>query len=127
MIKELLKGAFIYGVGINSEQMVVDIAHNTIGTTYKIWIDTPVECELKTAYQKKDLQEDEIELLTLNQLRYLPIINVDLNTNEDLFITFEDNIHLTIPGSNPDTSCLEPWRLYQATPEEKTILIINNK
>ncbi|HWJ27960.1 MAG TPA: hypothetical protein VNS32_15550 [Flavisolibacter sp.] len=127
MIEELLKGAFIYAIGINSEQLVIDFANNTLDTTYRLWIDTLIDCELKRAYENRGLEEDEVELLAINRLKYLAITEVQLSRNDDLQITFEKNLHLKVPGSNPDKSCYEPWRFYQLSPEDKTLKIVSNK
>jgi hypothetical protein len=126
-MEEYLEGGFIYGVGINSEQLTIEIANNSLVTTYKIWIDGSFVCELKNKFANKGLSDDEIELLTLNQLKYFTIVGVELNDKEDLLITFDNHIVLKILGSNPDVSCLEPYRIYQQTPETKPILIVCNK
>lgn len=124
---DLLRGAFIYGVGIESEQFIVEIANNILMTTYKIWIDGSFECELKSNFINKELMEDEVALLTLNQLTYLNIESAQLKQNDDLWLSFENGMHLTIFGSNPDTNCVESWRFYQLTPVMRPILIVSNK
>ena len=118
---EFLRGGFIFAFGWESEQLTLEIANNTLITTYKIWVDNSFDCEIKSKFEDKGLSEDEIGLLTLNQLKYLAITEVELNDNEDLFLTFDNNISFKISGSNSDKSCVEQ------NPETKPILIVSNK
>jgi hypothetical protein len=126
-MQEHLKGAFIYGVGLIAEQLVVEIANNSAGKTYRLWIDTPIVCKSRELYVDKGLEADEIALLTVNQLKYLAISKATLTENEDLELVFEDGMGLTILGSNPNINCYEPWRIHQIEPENKVLLIVCNK
>ena len=126
-MQEFLKGGFIYGFGWESEQFTIEIANNTLVTTYKIWVDNFFDCEIKSKFEDKGLSDDEIGLLTLNQLKYLTITGVELNDKEDLLFIFDNNIKLKIYGSSSEKSCVEPYRIYQQTPESKPILIVSNK
>ena len=120
---EVLKGAFIYGIGIEQTEHVLLIANNTLKTTYKICIASRVECNFSSKYENKELEEDEIVLLTLMQLQYLNILEVFKTAAGDLEIIFENDNYLKINGLLSQPNSGNAWRLFQLTPVFKDISI----
>ena len=120
---EILKGSFIYGVGIEQTEHVLLFANNHLKTTYKIKFSSCIECNLKRKYENKGLEEDEMVLLTLVQLQDLIILEAIETPAKDIEINFENGHHLKINGTMPKPmEDLIPWNLVQLTPIFKYLI-----
>ena len=123
IIKECLIDTFIYGFGIGSEIPFIDFAKKN--ENYRLWIDS--DWNISGISFDSYLEEEQVEVLKLNELRNLNVISVKINKENDLTLELTEDIYLTISGNPKDQSIFEPIRFYKTNPENVTIWISDRK
>ncbi len=120
-INNCLKDCFVAGFGVYSEFPYIDFAKINGVETYRLWIDSDIDIN---SFKGIDgLNDDQIELFKLNELRNLKIKTVRMSGSDDLKIEFEDDVVLKISFNPSDKNSFEPVRFYQLLPERRTIWI----
>ncbi|AHM59234.1 hypothetical protein D770_04835 [Flammeovirgaceae bacterium 311] len=117
-IEARLTGSFVCGIGIISEMAIIDFAKEH--EVYRLWIDTDW---VLTGFESIEaLSQEQNELLMLNELRNQTVKSFDIDAAKNINIIFSE-AETVFYGNPQDQNVLEPWRIFQLAPENKTMLI----